>query len=193
MNTRIKNLILRVTLVAFVAALLLPASTLANSQGRGRGKKSDVFVNGHDARDGRYDKRDKKNKNKVRRDRNDDYYDDDDDRDRRRNRRRDQDRDNDGINDRSEISRQAVSVGYDEGYRAGRDDRDRGENHDYRDERAYRDATTGYRDNYGDVNTYRRGFRQGFQQGYEDGYRNRNSRTGSSGIGDILGGILGRP
>ena len=75
MNTKVKNVILRATLGALVAALLLPASTLANSQGRGNGKKSDVFINGHDARDGRYDKLDKKNKNKNRRDRNDAYYD----------------------------------------------------------------------------------------------------------------------
>ena len=58
----------------------------------------------------------------------------------------------------------------------------------------YRDATAGYQGSYGDESLYRNTFRQAFEQGYRDGYedRNRNGRTGI-GVGDILGGILGRP
>jgi len=47
--------------IAFGIVLLCLLSTAAFAQGRGRGRglqrKSDVFVNGHDARDGRWDGR----------------------------------------------------------------------------------------------------------------------------------------
>lgn len=54
---------LRVRLVLIMAALLaaqmfsMPASGFAQGRGRGQDKKSDKFVNGHDARDGRWDGR----------------------------------------------------------------------------------------------------------------------------------------
>jgi hypothetical protein len=57
--------------------------------------------------------------------------------------------------------------------------------------RPHRDATAGYRSEYGNVNTYRNYFREGFRRGYADGYQNRTTRTGR--WGDILGDILGRP
>src|ERR1044071_1580071 len=44
----------RVGMLALVA--LLPLTAFAQNNGRGRGKPTDVFVNGHDARDGRWDK-----------------------------------------------------------------------------------------------------------------------------------------
>jgi hypothetical protein len=43
-------------MLAVVAFLVLPMSAFAQGNGRGRGKPTDVFVNGHDARDGRWDK-----------------------------------------------------------------------------------------------------------------------------------------
>ena len=52
------SVMLTVILLA-ASTLLLPASGSAQGQGRGRGlsKKSEKFVNGHDARDGRWDGR----------------------------------------------------------------------------------------------------------------------------------------
>jgi len=51
----------RVSIAAFVlaASLLLPAYAVAQGNGRGRGqvKKVQKFVNGHDARSGRWDRR----------------------------------------------------------------------------------------------------------------------------------------
>lgn len=176
-----------------VAALSLPTLGLADPpQGRGHGRhKKDVFVNGHDASEGRWDKggpKYKKNKNKHK-DRDD--WDDRDDRDDRSRRRRD--RDNDGINDRVEIRRQASSIGYREGFRAGQDDRASGRSYDVNAHNTYRDATVGYRDSYGDIEFYRHHFREGYRRGYEDGYNNRRSRRSSSRAGDILGDIFGRP
>jgi hypothetical protein len=188
-----KRTAIRAAILTLIIAVVLPAAALANPpQGRGKGqgknkisqqeKKNAKFKNGHDARDGRWDGRGPRD------DRDDDYdYDNDGYRD--RNRRRD--RDNNGTYDRTEIRRQALSAGYNEGYRAGRDDRASGRSSDYDDHSAYRDATIGYRSSYGDVDYYRSNFRDGFRQGYQDGYRNRSSRGGR--WGDILGDILGRP
>ena len=77
--------------VIFALVLVVGLPTLVNAQGRGRGrgqdKKADKFINGHDARDGRFDGRG------PRRDR-DDRFDDDDDYYDRGSRRRDRDDDN---------------------------------------------------------------------------------------------------
>jgi hypothetical protein len=169
---------------ALIFALIITVCvpTLASAQGRGRGldKKAEKFKNGHDARDGRWDGRGPRD---DRYDRDDDFYDNDDRYDRGR-RRRDRDRDDDRFNDRSGIRRQAVSIGYRDGFNAGRNDRARGERFNYTDERSYRDATRGY-NGYGSIDFYRNSYRQGFRQGYEEGYRNGRWRGG------ILGGILG--
>ena len=192
---RTKKLSRRVALLVLAALLMLPSLALAGDKGqgkgrgkgRGKGKPTGVFVNGHDARDGRTDGRG------PRRDRNRRDDDDDDDRfERRRRDRRDRDRDDDGINDRTEIRRQALSVGYNDGLREGREDRANGEGRNYSDESEYQDATRGYRDHYGDIELYRRSYQEGFRRGYEDGYQGRTG-TGRSRVGDILGDILGRP
>jgi hypothetical protein len=183
-----KRTLLWTAILTLAIAVGLPGLALADApQGRGQGrgkskiskqeKKNAKFKNGHDARDGRWDGRGPK-------DRDDDYYDDDDDRYNRG-------RNNGGVYDRTEIRRQALDIGYREGYNAGRDDRASGRGSDYDDHSAYRDATIGYSNSYGDVDYYRSNFRQGFRQGYEDGYRNRSSRGGR--WGEILGDILGRP
>jgi hypothetical protein len=187
-----KRTALWAAILTLIVAIVLPAAALANQpQGRGRGrgkdkiskqeKKNAKFKNGHDARDGRWDGRGPQR---------DDDWDDDDDWDRRRG-GRDRDRETDGISDRNEIRDRALRFGYNEGYRAGRNDRASGRSFDYDDHSAYRDATAGYRSGYGDVDFYRSNFREGFRRGYEDGYRNRNSSGGR--WGDILGDILGRP
>ena len=179
---------------AFALLTVFGLTTLAiadHKQKHKQGKKNDVFVNGHDARDGRWDGRG------PRRDRDRDR--DDDDRNSRRNRRdQDRDRDNDGIRDRQEIRNQAFNIGYDEGFKAGQDDRSRNRRSRLEDFSVYRDATVGYRAEYGDERFYRQSFRQGFKQGYEDGLRDRrDDRYGRSGrygstVGDILGDIFGR-
>jgi hypothetical protein len=167
-------------LLALAITLGLPIVSLADPPPQGRGhhkhgwydkqdKKDEKFINGHDARDGRWDGRGPK---------------------RNRDRGRDWDRDNDGINDRLEIRRQAYNIGYREGLRAGYEARRRGDRFNFRDHIEYRDAVSGYRDHYGDIDFYRRHFRDGFRQGYEGGYRNRGQRSGA---GSVFDDIFGRP
>src|SRR5215469_2208464 len=43
--------------LAFVLAVSLPVRAFGRGQGRGRDKKAEKFINGHDARDGRWDGR----------------------------------------------------------------------------------------------------------------------------------------
>jgi hypothetical protein len=69
--------------------------------------------------------------------------------------------------------REAVNYGYEEGFRAGKADRDDRWSFNYEDSYAYRDANYGYSGYYvsrGDYNYY---FREGFRRGYEDGYNSR--------------------
>lgn len=192
MNTTLhKRTALWAAILMLVFAVAAPSTALAQGKGKGRGrgldKKAEKFKNGHDARDGRWDGRG------PGRDRDDRYDDDDDYRyndDYRYGRNR---RGNGGYYGNAEIRRQAERIGYEEGYRAGQDDRARGRGYDLESHGTYRDATAGYNSSYGDVETYRNYFRQAYRQGYEDGYRN-SSRSGRAGrIGTILGDILGRP
>ena len=69
--------------------------------------------------------------------------------------------------------RQAVSYGYEEGFRAGKADRDDRWGFNYKDSYAYRDANYGYSGYYVDRSDYNYYFREGFQRGYEDGYNSR--------------------
>ena len=64
----------------------------------------------------------------------------------------------------------ALKAGYDEGVKAGRDDRSRGARFNFEDEMAYKDATKGYNKQLGDKAVYRRYFRAGFENGYRDGW-----------------------
>ncbi len=173
-GSRTKNGSLLAVIFALVVTIGVP--TLVNAQGRGHGrgqdKKADKFINGHDARDGRWDGRGPRRD----RDDDDDFFDNDDRRDGRwRRRNRDRDDDDDfrvGRRNRRVINRNGVNNGYRAGYNAGLIDRANGERFNYSDERAYRNADGT--------------FREGFRRGYEDGYRSGRSRGG------ILGGILGR-
>jgi hypothetical protein len=78
MKSKRQKLLTRVGMLAVVAFLVLPMSAFAQGNGRGRGKPTEVFVNGHDARDGRWDK------NNGQRDRDRDRNRDNDDWRRRR-------------------------------------------------------------------------------------------------------------
>jgi hypothetical protein len=69
--------------------------------------------------------------------------------------------------------RQAVNYGYEEGFRAGKADRDDRWRGNYKDSYAYRDANYGYSGYYVDRSDYNYYFREGFRRGYEDGYNSR--------------------
>lgn len=175
----------RFLILALAITLALPLAAFAQGNGRGRGHRNrDIFVNGHDARDGRTDGRGPR----ANRDR-----DDDDDDDNRRERRRNRDGYNNGSYNNTDIRRRALDIGYTEGRRAGEQDRANGERRDYNDESIYRDATAGYQSNYGNIDSYRNAFREGFREGYRAGYNNGYSNNGRSRVGEILGDILGRP
>lgn len=73
----------------------------------------------------------------------------------------------------ADLLRQAVHLGYEQGYRAGEADRFDGWRDDYRNNLAYLDAYYGYHGRYVSPGEYRYYFREGFRRGYEDGYRRR--------------------
>jgi hypothetical protein len=73
----------------------------------------------------------------------------------------------------ADLLRQAINEGYQEGFRAGRADREDGWRFDYQDSYAYEEATFGYTGYYLDVNEYRYYFREGFRRGYTDGFYGR--------------------
>jgi len=90
----------------------------------------------------------------------------------------------------------ALQAGYNEGYRAGRADRQDRWRYDYRSTFPYRDASFGYEGRYIDQNEYNHYFREGFERGYDDGYYGRNKygrRNSSGGINDewlIAGAVV---
>ncbi|HEY7545691.1 MAG TPA: hypothetical protein VID27_12445 [Blastocatellia bacterium] len=73
----------------------------------------------------------------------------------------------------ADLLQQAINNGYEEGYHAGRADREDGWRFDYQNCYAYEDATFGYTGYYLDLNEYRYYFREGFRRGYTDGYYGR--------------------
>lgn len=70
----------------------------------------------------------------------------------------------------AELRQTALQAGYDEGIKAGRTDRSRGNRFNFEDETTYKDATKGYNTQLGDKALYRRYFRAGFENGYRDGW-----------------------
>jgi hypothetical protein len=96
----------------------------------------------------------------------------------------------------ADVLRQAVDRGYDEGYRAGLNDRREGERADFRRALDFESGGFGYTGAYVPQSDYSYYFREGFQRGYDDGYWNRSQYgTFSNGKAAILGaialGILG--
>jgi hypothetical protein len=71
--------------------------------------------------------------------------------------------------------REAAQYGYEEGFRAGKADRDDRWSFNYEDSYAYRDANYGYSGYYVSRDDYNYYFREGFRRGYEDGYNSRYS------------------
>ena len=106
------------------------------------------------------------------------------DRDYRDDRRRDRDNDwrnnnwrrgryNDGYPDLGgsfNLRQTALNAGYNEGIKAGREDRRRGRNYEYQDANAWQKATKDYSSKLGDRGIYQIYFRQAFANAYADGY-----------------------
>lgn len=96
----------------------------------------------------------------------------------------------------ADVLRQAVDQGYEQGYRAGLNDRREGEGADYRRALDFQSGGFGYSGAYVPADDYSYYFREGFQRGYDDGYWSRSQYgTFSNGKAAILGaialGILG--
>ena len=162
MNNKKQKFFARVGMLALVAFLALPLTASAQNNGRGRGKPTDVFVNGHDARDGRLDKNNGQRRGNDNYGRNDQYD---------RNRRgRNWDRYG-GYGGSFQLRQTALNAGYNNGVQEGRKDRRRGDRFDYRDEGDFQRATEDFSSRLGDRELYKRYFREGFANGYEDGYR----------------------
>lgn len=174
MNIKSKNLVTRISMLALVAFLALPLTAFGQNNGRGRGKPTEVFVNGHDARDGRWDK----NNGQTRRA---DEWRREQERIRAEELRRQRERNRGyggnggyggygGYGGDAQLRQTALNAGYNNGLQEGRKDRSRGDRFDYRDEGDYQNATEDYNSRYGDRDLYRQYFRQGFANGYRDGY-----------------------
>ena len=87
---------------------------------------------------------------------------------------------------------QAINTGYEEGFYAGRADRQDGWGYDYSNSFGYQDAALGYDSYYVGYEDYNHYFREGFRRGYEDGYYGRNQYGSySNGKYTILGAIVG--
>ena len=89
----------------------------------------------------------------------------------------------------AELLRRAVNAGYQQGYQAGLNDRNRRRRASWTTNRMYNSGTYGYQ-TYVDRSQYQYYFQQGFQRGYQDGFNTRN-QYGSNGT-NILGSILGQ-
>lgn len=102
------------------------------------------------------------------------------DRDSRDQRRRDDDwryrrgRQNDGYGNYGgsfQLRQTALNAGFNEGVKAGRDDRRRNRRYEFRDDSAYQRANKDYSSRLGDREIYRAYFREAFEHGYADGYQ----------------------
>ena len=82
----------------------------------------------------------------------------------------------------------ALQAGYNEGFRAGRADREDRWRYDYRSAFAYQDANYGYDGRYIAQDEYNHYFREGFQRGYDDGYYGRN-KYGRKNDGNVIDGV----
>lgn len=72
----------------------------------------------------------------------------------------------------ADLLRQAVNQGYQQGFQAGRSDRDSRRNYSWSNSTVYRTGTVGYQ-SYVSQSQYRYYFQQGFQRGYQDGSNSR--------------------
>ncbi len=90
----------------------------------------------------------------------------------------------------AELLKKAVNAGYQQGFRAGQNDRSGRRSGNYNNNSVYRSGNYGYQ-SYVDSSQYQYYFRQGFERGYQDGYNSRNQYgTNNNGGLNILGNIL---
>jgi hypothetical protein len=90
----------------------------------------------------------------------------------------------------ADFLKHAVNLGYQEGYRAGRDDRFDQMISGYSNSGVYLKGTYGFQ-KYVDKNQYKYYFRQGFGRGYDDGFKNSyDNGTNDNGSVNILATIL---
>lgn len=97
-----------------------------------------------------------------RQNRNNDYNDNDWNRGRR---------DSDGYGNYGgsyELRQTALNTGFNDGLKAGREDRNRNERFNYTDEGDFQKATRGYSSRFGDRSLYQRYYREAFSHGYAD-------------------------
>ena len=88
------------------------------------------------------------------------------------------------------LLRQAVQAGYQQGFAAGRNDRNSRRGLNWNSSNVYRSGTYGWQ-NYVDRGQYQYYFQQGFQRGYQDGYNSRYQYGSyNNGSASILGSIL---
>jgi len=88
------------------------------------------------------------------------------------------------------LLREAVRRGYQEGYQAGRDDRDGRRRMNYRRNSFYTSGNSGW-ESYVDRRQYQYYYQQGFQRGYQDGFYSRNRYgTGTDILANVLNGIF---
>jgi hypothetical protein len=175
MNSKVNGFLVRGLMFAMLGVLAMPVAISA--QGRGRGKPTEVFVNGHDARDGRLDKDQNRRRDRDRDDRwdndnrrrNDDWRNRNDDwRNRNRNGRA-----NDGYGNYGgsfDLRQTALNAGFADGAKEGRKDRSRNERFEFRDESGFQNASRDYSSRLGSRQLYQTYYRQAFENGYRDGY-----------------------
>jgi hypothetical protein len=162
MKNKSSKFLARVSMLAMAIFLVLPVAAFA----QGRGKPTDVFVNGHDARDGRWDKDNRRDNG--RRDRRDDQWDNNGNSANRNGRRT-----NDGYGNYGgsfNLRQTALNAGFADGAKEGRKDRSRGERFEFRDESGFQSATRDFSSRLGDRELYRNYYRQAFENGYRDGF-----------------------
>jgi hypothetical protein len=70
-----------------------------------------------------------------------------------------------------ELRQTALNAGYNEGAKAGRDDRSHNRRFDPQRASAFRNANKDYNSRMGDRSAYQQYFRQAFENGYADAYR----------------------
>lgn len=145
---------------ALLGVLAMPIAVSA--QDRGRGKPTEVFVNGHDARDGRIDQDDRYDRNQ-----------DQGRRDRYRRNRNGRNGNDDGYSNYGgsfNLRQTALNAGFADGAKEGRKDRGRNERFNFRDESNFQKATRDYSSRLGNRELYQRYYREAFDHGYQDGF-----------------------
>jgi hypothetical protein len=75
----------------------------------------------------------------------------------------------------AELRRAALNAGYNDGIRAGNDDRQRRRQSSYQNSNVYQQATNGYSRRLGDRELYRRYFREAFESGYNFNNNNQDN------------------